>query len=179
MTNFSAAGQLTTDILHYERPLTKYLFNIKIQKRTIDKSSMKMHRLLCAIKSLSAVAFDLAHTCQAQLPISVLWQDSWPCAAEAEMPRCLWSQHTVPSHHLQRQSFHSSGQGTATHPLYLRFPVWSIQYPDASASPVTTPPRFGSCCHLPVIPTEEAALSIITIWLLHLGTLQGPPSTDA
>lgn len=68
-THFSAARQLTTDILHYKCPLTKYLFNIKIQKQTIDKSFMKMHRLLWP---LSATAFDLALEilCRAQLSLS-------------------------------------------------------------------------------------------------------------
>lgn len=51
--NFFAARQLTTDLFHYESPLTKYLFNIKIQKWTTDKSFMKMHRLLRAIKCSS------------------------------------------------------------------------------------------------------------------------------
>lgn len=69
------------------RLFTLWAFPYKtfIQDKNPEMDNCQMHKPLCAIKSLSAAAFHPAHTSNTlsgKLPASLLWQGSWPCAAE-------------------------------------------------------------------------------------------------
>lgn len=70
--------------------LQAFSYQIFIQDKNSEMENRQMHKPLCAIKPLSAAAFHPAHTwntLSGKLPISLLWQDSWPCAAEGEAPQ--------------------------------------------------------------------------------------------
>lgn len=129
-----------------------------------------MHRLLRAIKFLSAAAFILhilQLLCQAQLPVSLPGRTAGP-----RQPR----QRHQGASDTSTPSPLTTSRGRVFTPLansHAPFVLGSFQF-EVSNIQVHLQvqqqlPRFGSCCHLPVIPIQKKAYRITTVCLLHLG----------